>query len=1168
MNKTIKYNRVPKIVNDRLTLFKKFMLLLLYFSFLFFGRAIPASAQKIDIRMSDAPFSTVIKELQKKKPDYSFSINERHIRQSKPVYVNLQKVEFEEVLVQIFQSQPFGYKIDGKHIVSVDKKTETATGSEQLGAVQGRVTDTLGNPIADVTVKVLGTQMATATNRGGYFELKSVPGGSALFFSIVGFNTATKIIDQTRVDVTLTTNHTVIDEVNVVNTGYQTLSKERATGSFSTVSNELFNQQVSTDIISRLPAVANSMVADRSRSFGGNGQIMVRGLSTISGPKDPLIILDNFPYDGELNNINPNIVENITILKDASASSIWGARAANGVIVITTKKGQFNKPIRININSNITISNSPDLRIIRQMNTSDFIDVEQELFKKGFYNTKLTSRTKPVISPVVDLLDKEARGLISADELNNELTFLKTIDSRDQVGKYMYDRSVNQQYFISASGGTDKFSWTSAVGYDKNKDYLAAGYDRINLRFQNNYQPTKKISLNTNFYYTQTKTQSGRYGYFDINTLLPYTQIADESGNPLPIAHTYNQSFKETFGNGQLLDWNYHPLTDWSHQVRKNNNSDILGNATLKYEILKGLQASIDYQYQRSNGSSTFLYDESSYIARDYVNRFSQISNGKVTYIIPRGGILDRGINQMDAHSIRGQVSFDNTFGMHNINAIAGVEARTANTESNDSRFYGYDENNFTLGNVDYVGTYPNVVTGANSAIQNNQRIGQINRRFTSQFANAAYTYRDRYVISGSIRRDASNLFGLKTNDQWNPFWSAGTAWKVSNEKFYHSDLISYLNIRATYGFSGNIDPAMVAVNTIRFLPNASLFTGNRIAQFNNYYNPNLRWETSKMLNIATDFRFKNNRLIGSVEYYTKNGKNLFGQSLIDYTTGVDPYMLTNVASMKGSGIDIEFHSLNVDKVFKWNTTLNFSVYKDKTIDYLINRSRAAEYTNTINPPISGIENHSIYSIYAYKWAGLDPSTGDPRGYLNGEVSKDYVNITGAGTSIEDLEYFGSAIPTKFGSFINTFSYKKVNLQIGITYKLGYWFRRSSINYTDLFNNWRGDSDYALRWQKEGDEQTTNVPSNPFTTNSNRDQFYGGSSVLVEKGDHIRLQYINLNYNIKGKRVFKNLQFYLNVNNLGILWKANNADIDPDFNYLMGRFLSPTTFAMGLRTQL
>ncbi|MBX3242289.1 MAG: SusC/RagA family TonB-linked outer membrane protein [Chitinophagaceae bacterium] len=1033
-------------------------------------------------------------------------------------------------------------------------------------------------PIEGASVSLQGADRTVSTNNKGHFTIQIAlnVNTAVVVVNHVGYEPTmiTVVLPQRdTLNIFLQTSSRLLDEVEIISTGYQKIPKERATGSFATVSNELFNQQVGTDILSRLPAIANSIVMDNGRQ--GVPQMMIRGLSTISGPKDPLVIIDNFPFDGDITNINPNIVANITILKDASASSIWGARAANGVIVITTKSGRFNQPITLSFNSNLTIGAKPDLGYIRQMASGDYIEMEQELFNRGFYNSQINSTSRPVISPMVDLLNKVRNGTITEEQAQQQINAWRIVDARDQFNQYMYKPSVNQQYFLSAQGGGEKFSWTSSVGYDHNKDNLGSTYQRVNLRFLNTYRPIKQISITTSLYYTQAQNKSGRYGYNNVsmkgNVFVPYMQMADTRGNAVPVAKNYNQSYLDTAGSGKLLDWNYYPLTDWKYQTSNNKISDILATAALDYQIIKGLNATANYQYERQFGLNSNIADVNSYMARDYINRFTQIVNGNTVFIVPTGGILNKSNNILNANNLRGQLSFDNIYGKHSITAIAGLELRSANTSGYQERFYGYNPNNLTTAGVDYTRAYPNFITKRNSFIQRNQSLNERTTRFVSYFANTAYTFDNRYTLSASARRDASNLFGLKTNDQWNPFWSVGVAWKLSNEKFYSIDFLPYLNLRATYGFSGNVNPAMVAVNTITYSSNNSVFNGNPMAWFSNYYNPRLKWETSKMLNLAVDFHTKNDRIAGSIEYYRKKGENLFGIAPLDYTTGVDPYMIRNVASMKGNGWDIQLKSFNINRTFKWQTILNFSLYKDQIIEYQIERTLASGYISTSDVPISGIKGKPVYAIYAYKWAGLDPNTGESRGYLNGEISKDYTLITGTGTKVEDLKYYGSAIPTKFGSLINSVSYRNFNLQVGISFKFGYWFRRNSVNYTDLFSDWRGHSDYGLRWQKPGDEAYTIVPVNPYSTDYNRDAFYTGSSALVEKGDHIRLQYINLAYDFempKTRRVIKGIQIYFNANNLGLLWKANKAGIDPDFNIGANNLVTARNYAIGVRTKL
>ena len=1037
--------------------------------------------------------------------------------------------------------------------------------------ITGSVLDeTTRLPAKGVTVAIQNTKTATTTDQNGKFSLSTDEKRISLV--ILGKGYEEKILSlelpiKEPVRIYLSEKVAQIDEV-VLTTGYQKIPKERSSGSFSSVSKTALNTQVSANILDRLAATANGIVISRGTSQG-TPQIMVRGLSTIQGPKAPLIVVDNFPYEGDISNINPNIVENITILKDAAAASIWGARAANGVIVITTKGAKYNQPITVDFNTFLTTSPKPDLNYLKVISSADFIDVEQELFKKNFYNTDINSSSHSVLSPVVDLLNKEKKGLLSHEAVQREIERLKGIDSRDQFKRYMYQPLENRQYSLNMAGGAPQFSWTSSLGYDDNTGNLGENYQRMNLRFQNNWQPLKNLTLNTGIFFTHSATRNGRSAYGSIimkTNAVPYMEMADANGNALIVSKSFEQGYKSGLGNGKLLDWNYYPLTDWQHFSGTGRSSEIIINAGLNYKILKGLDADLKYQYQRTTGLSNSLYDEESYYVRDYVNRFTVINaNGSLTYNVPKGSILDKTTSQLLINNFRGQLNYNRGFGKHQVSAIAGGEVRDANFQSANIRYYGYDPNNLSFGTVDFKNKYP-LITGGTSFIDNLNALRETNSRFVSVYANAAYTFDNRYTISGSARRDASNLFGLKTNDQWNPFWSAGLSWNMSNEKFYPLNWLPELKLRGSYGYNGNINPAMVAVTTMAIL-GVSTYTQEQMARFDNYYNPQLRWETVRMVNAGLDFATRNNRISGSVEYFRKKGENLFGQVPLDYTVGLTS-LVWNVAGIEGNGIDVELRTININKAFRWQTTANFSTYKDKVTKYYPSSTIARNFVLS-SVPISGIEGLPVYSIFAYQWAGLDPQNGDPRGYLNGEVSKDYAKIMGA--DVKDLQYFGSAIPTVYGSFTNTFSYKQFTLDVGVTYKLGYYFRRPSINYTSLFKDWVGHSDYALRWQKPGDESFTDVPSNQYQTNSNRDAFYAGSAALIEKGDHIRLQYINLGYEISKKQwqqmPLKALQLYANISNLGILWQESKSGIDPDFNLGSNVIKPPVMYTLGLKAK-
>lgn len=1049
----------------------------------------------------------------------------------------------------------------------------TGTAQQQLTGIV--IDSATGTPLSGAIIRLEESNQHTITDLEGKFSFSVKPLKAMLHITNIGYEPAEVMVllpQVAPVKILLTTKVTQLQAVTV-STGYQRIPKERATGSFAAVSGKQLVMQVSTNILDKLAAVASGIMIDKGTS--GNAQLMVRGLSTINGPKAPLIVVDGFPYEADLNNINPNTVESISILKDAAAASIWGARAANGVIVITTKNARYNQPVSIEFNSTISLSPKPNLGYTRPISSSDFIDVERQLFTSGFYNDDINASYHPVLSPVVDLLNKEKLGMISGDSVKQALARLKSIDVRDQYN-YMYSPMVNQQYAINISGGAQKFSWAAFMGYDDNKDNLSGRYKRSNISFQSNFQPVKQLLLNTAINYTLSEEASGKPGYGSIamknNNAVPYMQFADAAGNPLAVPTMYDHNFTDTAGGGRLLDWNYYPLTDWQNDRTKKTADEVRINTVLNYKVIPSLEVEIKHQYLRETGNTENLHDEKSYYARNYSNTFAQIgADGKAAFIVPLGAILDKSNSISVSHNLRGQLNFNNTWNKHAVTAIAGAETRSTNWTSEYNRYYGYNPNTRTSAAMDYLRQYPKFVDGTMEFLTRGQALNEKNNRFISVFANAAYTYNSRYTLSASARQDASNLFGLKTNDQWNPFWSAGGAWQLSNEPFYKIAALPYLKLRASYGFNGNIDPAMVAVSTIAFDPDNNRYTNTRMARFSNYSNPSLKWETSRVINLGIDFNTAKNRLSGSLEYYTKRGTNLFGTAALDYTTGIG-YMLFNVASTKGSGWDVQVQSINIDRQVKWTTALNLTIQKDRITTYYRNSTLAADFIgNGQSVPVSGVAGRPIYSIFAYRWAGLDPKTGDPIGYLNGKESTDYASITGNGTSVQDLRFFGSALPTKYGNIINSITYKSFSLDIALSFKLGYWFRRPSIDYTALFTSWVGHSDYSLRWQTPGDEKHTTVPSNTWHPDSNRDNFYNGSAVLVQRADNIRLEFINLGYTVpdgRHKRPFQRLQFFLNARNLGAIWKANKYGIDPDYNFGSNGILPPAIYSLGIRAKL
>jgi len=1125
-------------------------------------------AQSITLSEKGVPLKLVFDKISD-QTGYDFIISTSALKLASPVTINVKDLSLNSALEVIFFNQPLQYQIQDKFVVVSEKKQHNKL-TVPIIKIKGKVVDSLGKILPGATLKNLSSGVTATTDSAGSFTIQGNLNDKILV-SYVGYSSYTFEINgsQSELLIRLSPRLSKLNEISIVSTGYQTLPKERATGSFTVVSKDLYNQQVSPDILSRLESITNSVSVYRNSSTR-TSQLMVRGLSTINGPTAPLIVVDNFPYDGNINNINPNDVQSVTVLKDAAAASIWGTRAGNGVIVITTKKGTSNQPLNIEINSNVTIGDKPDLNYLTPMSGSDYIDFEKLLYQNGYYKSKISSSQHPVLSPVVQLLLKATNGTITENQATDQINKLRGFDVRNDFSKYIYQRPINQQYHVNMSGGNNSVNYLFSSGYDKDVSSLSANYDRLNLRSAIVFKPVKGLQISTGLLYTLNHTKTGKPAYGNINPLAPYQILADAGGNALPITQTYSQSAKDNAATkGNFLDWNYYPLNDYQHNFTTVNTQDILGNFGAQYQIFKGLNVDVKYQYERQQLKSNLLYDAESYFARNLVNAFTQIDGSSLNRIVPEGGILDQQNAVLTSNDVRGQINYDHSWNKNSIILLVGGELRSIQNNASTFRTYGYNDDLLTSSGVDYINAYPNYITNRLANIPfNNSFSGTLNH-FVSFFANGAYTYDSKYTLSASMRRDASNVFGAATNDKWTPLWSTGLSWNLSKESFYHITDLPYLKLRATYGFSGNVDPTKSSVTTISYAPGNSIYTNSPYSDVSNFYNPDLRWEKVRTINIGLDFKLKNDRVTGSIDFYRKNATDLYATVPIDYTAGLNIATVTkNIASIQGNGLDVEINTVNLDGPLRWISTFNINYYKDRVTGFNQTSPNGSYYVADYQNPLLG---YPVWGVHSYKSAGLD-GDGNPQGYLNGKVSEDYASITGSGTKVSDLVYNGPRFPVLFGSVGNTVTYNNLSLTARITYNFGNYFRAQSVNYSTLASTGAGNSDYAKRWQKPGDEKLTNIPSIVYPINPDRDNFYTGSESLIQKADCVRLQYITLSYNLKREHFnwlpFKALQVYVNANNLGILWRANHLGIDPDYTYTNSVMPTPKNIAIGLRANL
>jgi TonB-linked SusC/RagA family outer membrane protein len=1046
--------------------------------------------------------------------------------------------------------------------------------SAQKISIRGKVMNDAGDPVPFSTIALKGTNRAVTATSDGMFRFSNLSDGDTIIVSSVGYEQAEHKVSNKEpiLKIELKSASSSLQEVEVVNTGYQNIPKERATGSFDFIDNKTLNQQVGTNILKRLEGVSSSVLFDNNKQINGqvkNDNISIRGLSTINASTNVLVVLDGFIYEGDINNINPNDIESITILKDAAASSIWGARASNGVIVINTKKGKLNQRLKTAFNTDIIVNQKPDLNYLPQVSSADEINLEEYLFNNGFFNSAIASPYQ-ALTPAVEVFNNRSMGFISAEDSAKEINSLKAIDSRDQYRKYFLRNAVTQQYNVNLSGGGAVNAFTFSIGYNRNLGELRSGSDQINVHLDNSIRPVKNLLIHIGAYYTNSNSTSGLSAYNTITVggrQVPYLKFADASGNPLPVVIGYRNEYTDTAGGGKLLSWNYVPLEDYKHNAGKTSQGELYANIGIQYRISKAFNAEIKYQYQKQQINTSQLADINSYSTRVLVNQFTEIDNatGAVNYVIPKGGIKNLYNSSTGSYTGRAQLNFNNSWRNNGLTAIAGMEMRQVQQTSDQNIIYGFQEDPLQYSSVDFVNYYPTFVDGSYQKIPGNLSFSNTINRFVSFYGNASYTFKNKYLISASGRQDGSNIFGANTNDKWKPLWSAGGMWKLSKESFYDFSLFSTINFRATYGYSGNVDLSKTAAAVATYFTDAPA-TGFPYAMIKTLNNPNLRWEKTSMLNAAVDFIVRQGRISGTVEYYHKKGTDLYGSTPYDYTTwGGSRTIIKNVAAISGNGVDITLNTLNLVKKFKWNTVLFFNYNSNKTTKYETTEANKIVSKLGAGGLIVPVIGKPLYSISAYKWGGLD-ANGNPQGYVNGKKSIGYDSIftEGLNKGLEgNVVYVGPSSPPIFGSLINTFSYKGISVSVNLIYKLGYYFQKAALSYSGLINYGAGTKDYDKRWMKPGDELKTNVPSFVYPVDDSRENFYALSEATVLKADNVRIQYINLSWLIplRNKNV-PNIELYVNASNLGIIWRANKENLDPDYPAT----LKPEkSYALGIR---
>ena len=1005
------------------------------------------------------------------------------------------------------------------------------------------------------------TSLGTITDMDGKFSISIPEKVTRLHCSYIGFEEQDIVLqagkDTYRI-VLQASAHTLGD---VVVTGYQELERRKLTAAIAKVDVTDGMVGAAKSIDQALAGqIAGVAVTTTSGAPGAPARIRIRGTASLNGTQDPLWVLDGIPLEGtdipEINKDNdndivnmsqssiaglsPNDIESITILKDAAATAIYGARAANGVIVVTTKRGKTGKPV-INFNTKLTYTPNLNTSRLNLLNSEEKVDLELQLLKEARFDI-LWGLTDPIpvfpekgkvaaIMKQYNLIDiyKEQGWNGLTPEAQNAINKLKTINT--DWNDILFRDAFTQEYNFSISGGNEKVTYYNSLGYVKeNGNVPGVSMSRFNLTSKTSYQINKILKIGMSIFANRRKNNTFMTDTYGLINPIYYSRIAnpyfapfDEQGNYL-----YDYDVVRSNETDEKQGFNI-------FEERANTNKESVTTAInsifdvqLRFNDQWKVYSQIGVQWDQL--SQEEYAGINSYNIRNIRETNKYWKDGVQTYLIPEGGMLKTTNSTTSQLTWKIQGEYKNTFGdIHDIQIMAGSEIRKNWVDNQASTGYGYDPKKLTFQNLIFKDE-------AQANDWNLKTKSYKENAFASFFANGSYTLMNRYTLGGSVRMDGSDLFGVDKKYRFLPIYSVSGLWRLSNESFIRQyKWIDNLALRLSYGLQGNIDkgtsPFLVGkYDNVNILPGYS--EENII--INSAPNSKLRWEKTASYNLGMDFSVLNQAINLSVDYYYRKGTDLIGSKALALENGFTN-MSINWASMENKGVEVNLQTRNITtKNFSWYTTFNFAYNQNKVLKVLTDKSQ-------VTPSLEG---YPVGAIFALKTKGINPDTGQI--YLENKEGKAVTveelfrmtsNEDGLGTyqigpnSEEQRDFYsyvGTSDAPYTGGFLNTFNYRNWELNLNFSYNFGAHVKTTpSYNVSDLDPGRNMNRDILDRWTPENTTgkfpalATYNYNPADYYLFSTRNDIYRSLDIWVKKLSFVRLQNIRLAYRVPSEWLHK-----------------------------------------------
>ncbi|UOB17135.1 TonB-dependent receptor [Abyssalbus ytuae] len=1128
-----------------------------------------ANAQAITLKVENAELKLIFKKIEAES-NYHFFYNNSLINVSEKASINAESQKIESVLTNLLSDTNIDFKIFKNQIVlfprndqsvinflkeienkDISNTKDTTITNKEISSlivkatqqpVTGLVTDEDGLPLPGVSIQVQGTTRGTTTDFEGRYQIIAEE-GEVLEFTYIGMETQSVTVGSNKtINLVLKEKFNELDAVIVV--AYGTTKKSDFTGSATQIDAANIEMRPISNFTSAIEGSSAGVTVTSASGQPGSGQsIRIRGYGSYSASSDPLYVVDGIPFNGYINSINPNDIESITILKDASSTALYGNKAGNGVVMITTKSGKNRKgEFSINISSSIVDRAIPEYE---RLNPDQYYEIMWEALRN--------SRAIPGIDTDADV---EAANLYASNNIYDELLSNPYNVPNDQIvgvdGKInpnatlIYDDldwedavtrvGYRQNYDISYQGGTEKGDYYASLGYLDEEGYLInSDFSRISGRLRVNYQANDWLKTGLNIGVTTSKGNQAQATSSQSSSFVNPVRFARGIG---PIYNIY----KHDASGAYVLDENGNKIYDLdiTRPSGASNGRHIVAEMKWNEDLdeITSISGRTYFNIQFTEGltfTTNASFDQRHYYNTDFENKFvgDAAGTGRAGRTYNRRTVV--GFNQLLNYTLSLNES-------HNFNALLGHES----LEMKFNELDGSRSEIIADGNTELINFVTTLNLNSYEAVGNDE----------SYFGRFNYDYKQKYYFSLSYRTDASSKFARET--RWGNFWSLGLAWRLDQEEFIKNQTwINLLKLRASYGEIGNnsgID--LYAYQGLYDLGyNNQSESGFLQATLENR---NLEWEKSASSDIAIEFRFFD-RLNGVVEYYNRESDNLLFDVPLPLSSGSSS-ITQNIGTMYNKGIEI---SLDYDVIktenFKWNFGFNAA-----TIENEFTKLPQEEIINGSKKLMVG---HSIYDYWLKDWYGVDPADGSPLYFATQEAidaNDDDIRIVEGNTLTTDqanaeYHYAGTAIPDLTGAITNSFRYKDFNLIFMFTYQLG--GENLDYNYQGIMSSGTYgtalSTDILGRWQKPGD--ITDIPrmdvTNTTDSNATSDRWLVDSSFL-------NLRQINFMYNLPAELQevigVTTAQVYLSAENVFSINSRKGLNIQEEFNGTTSNVYTPS----------